>query len=276
MRTLRALKEESKRRFRELTERFAPITKFYFHRVWVNYAAGESPQEFGQFLYQGTINESSSQTQVRLFLSKTLVQCTAGEAERLARDPVLLPHINDSVLIILVLLVENVNHYECLKSCLVNYLHVVQKHILPPLVTPEANPTDRATLVKFLNKLIAKLPASTRDRLLCAMTFGLSAIIQQLRTVDASLDLGDIEKVLNLDQLQSSSEAAMTSKLRHQHLNRSNSSSPSSSASSTTVDSVAASPPPVAEPEQQHNGIKEEEEEDAEVAEPTSSAMVTE
>lgn len=115
--------------------------------MWINYAAGQSPQEFGKFLHQGAINESSTQTQVRLFLSKvsfflirschlqhpnvietiqTLVQCTAGEAERLARDPVLLPHFNDSVLIILVLLVENANHYECLKSCLTNYLHVVQ------------------------------------------------------------------------------------------------------------------------------------------------------
>ncbi|XP_001658569.2 uncharacterized protein LOC5569484 [Aedes aegypti] len=267
VRTLRALKEESKRRFRELTEGFAPITKFYFHRVWINYAAGQSPQEFGKFLHQGAINESSTQTQVRLFLSKTLVQCTAGEAERLARDPVLLPHFNDSVLIILVLLVENANHYECLKSCLTNYLHVVQKHILPPLLTPEANPADRAALVRFLNKLIAKLPGITRDRLLAAMTFGLSAVIQRLRTVDASLDLSDIEKVLNLDQLQSSSAAAVTSKLRHQHLNRSNSSSPSSSSSSssTTVDSVTASPPPPVAESTQLNGSKEE-----------SSAMVTE
>ncbi|XP_062700483.1 uncharacterized protein LOC134283992 [Aedes albopictus] len=266
VRTLRALKEESKRRFRELTEGFAPITKFYFHRVWVNYSAGESPQEFGKFLHQGAITESSSQTQVRLFLSKTLVQCTAGEAERLGRDPVLLPHLNDSVLIILVLLVENPNHYECLKSCLTNYLHVVQKHILPPLLATDANPADRVALVKALTKLIVKLPGSTRDRLLAAMTFGLSAIMQRLRTADASLDLSEIEKVLNLDQLQSSSAAAVTSKLRHQHLNRSNSSSPtsaasSSSSSSTSVDSVAASPSSAAtdsQPQPQINGTKEE------------------
>ncbi|XP_062539163.1 uncharacterized protein LOC134207466 [Armigeres subalbatus] len=268
VRTLRALKEESKRRFRELTERFAPITKFYFHRVWINYAAGQTPQEFGKFLHQGAISEASTQTQVRLFLSKTLVQCTAGEAERLARDPVLLPHMNDSVLIIMVLLVDNVNHYECLKTCLTNYLHVVQKHLLPPLVTPEAKPAECAALVKFLNKLIAKLPASTRERLLAAMTFGLSAIIKQLRTANASLDLSEIEKVLNLEQLQSSTEAAVTSKLRHQHLNRSDSSSPSSS-SSTSIDSVAASPPPGLS-HLQHNGTKEE----GGGAEP--SAMVTE
>ncbi|KXJ84205.1 hypothetical protein RP20_CCG016400 [Aedes albopictus] len=228
VRTLRALKEESKRRFRELTEGFTPITKFYFHR--------------------------------------TLVQCTAGEAERLGRDPVLLPHLNDSVLIILVLLVENPNHYECLKSCLTNYLHVVQKHILPPLLATDANPADRVALVKALTKLIVKLPGSTRDRLLAAMTFGLSAIMQRLRTADASLDLSEIEKVLNLDQLQSSSAAAVTSKLRHQHLNRSNSSSPtsaasSSSSSSTSVDSVAASPSSAAtdsQPQPQINGTKEE------------------
>lgn len=224
VRVLRALKEESKQRFREQTVRFAPITKFYFQRTFVDLSAGKSVQDFAKFLYQSDIDENTPKVHVRLFLSKTLVQCTSTEAERLARDPLLLPHISDAVLIILVLLTEQERHYECLKSCLSNYLHVVQKHLLPPLLSPEVprvTPTastpettieqttttvnladQRAALVRSLVKLIVKLPDSSRDRLLVALSFGLMAIVRQLRTVDASLDVGEIEKVLKLDQLK--------------------------------------------------------------------------
>ncbi|XP_058835316.1 uncharacterized protein LOC131692344 [Topomyia yanbarensis] len=207
VRMLRAMKEESKQRYKAETQRFAPITKYYFQRSFVDLSAGKTVQEFAKFLYQGDIDENTPKIHVRLFLSKTLVQCTNAEADKLARDPLLLPHISDAVLIILVLLTEQERHYECLKNCLSNYLHVVQKHLLPPLLIAEAaapgqpGPAEqRAALVRSLVKLIVKLPDASRDRLLVALSFGLSAIVRQLRTVDAGLDLGDIEKVLKLEQ----------------------------------------------------------------------------
>lgn len=153
-----------------------------------------------------------------------------------------------------------------------------QKHLLPPLLLPEAKPADRIALVKFLTKLIAKLPSVTRDRLLTALSFGLSAIVQQLRTVDASLDLSEIEKVLNLKQLQSSAEAAVTSKLRHQHLNRSDSSSPPSSCTPSPSSSATSPhpPPSSAEAQQQPNGTKEDSVGSTADASSVVTAMVTE
>ncbi|XP_053697011.1 uncharacterized protein LOC128744203 [Sabethes cyaneus] len=222
VRMLRALKEESKLRFKEQTLRFAPITKFYFQRTFADLSAGKTVQDFAKFLYQGDIDENTPKVHVRLFLSKTLVQCTSAEAERLARDPLLLPHISDAVLIILVLLTEQERHYECLKSCLSNYLNIIQKHLLPPLLATEAtnvtptathettieqlpavNPAEqRAAIVRSLVKLIVKLPDLSRDRLLVALSFGLSEIVRQLRLADPTLDVCDIEKVLKLDQLK--------------------------------------------------------------------------
>lgn len=159
-------------------------------------------QEFGKFLYRDELNESTPKAQVRLFLSKTLVQCTTAEAEKLARDPLLLPHFGDAVLIVLVLLTEQQHHYECLKNCLASYLHVVQKHLLPPLIAADAadKSASRTALVKSLVKLIVKLPDASRDRLLVALSFGLAAIVQQLRAADATLDLSGIEKVLKVEQ----------------------------------------------------------------------------
>ncbi|XP_038122836.1 uncharacterized protein LOC6041752 [Culex quinquefasciatus] len=203
VRMLRALKEESKKAFKEQTDKFAPITRFYFQRSFADVANGKIVlQEFGKFLYRDELNESTPKAQVRLFLSKTLVQCTTAEAEKLARDPLLLPHFGDAVLIVLVLLTEQQHHYECLKNCLASYLHVVQKHLLPPLIAADAadKSTPRTALVKSLVKLIVKLPDASRDRLLVALSFGLAAIVQQLRAADATLDLSGIEKVLKVEQ----------------------------------------------------------------------------
>ncbi|XP_058444893.1 uncharacterized protein LOC131426291 [Malaya genurostris] len=207
VRVLRAMKEESKQRYKAETVRFAPITKYYFQRSFVDVSAGKTVQDFAKFLYQGDIDENTPKVHVRLFLSKTLVQCTNAEADKLARDPLLLPHISDAVLIILVLLTEQERHYECLKNCLFNYLHIVQKHLLPPLLSAEttapgeSGPAEqRIALVRSLVKLIVKLPDTSRDRLLVALSFGLSAIVRQLRTVDTGLDLGEIEKVLKVEQ----------------------------------------------------------------------------
>uniref|UniRef100_A0A1Q3EZ46 Uncharacterized protein n=1 Tax=Culex tarsalis TaxID=7177 RepID=A0A1Q3EZ46_CULTA len=204
VRMLRALKDESKKAFKEQTETFTPMTRFYFQRTFADVANGKIVlQEFGKFLYRDELNEGTPKTQIRLFLSKTLVQCTTAEAEKLARDPLLLPHFGDAVLIVLVLLTEQQHHYECLKNCLASYLHVVQKHLLPPLLlaTGETDPAPaRSFLVKSLVKLIVKLPDASRERLLVALSFGLAAIVQQLRAVDATLDLSGIEKVLKLEQ----------------------------------------------------------------------------
>lgn len=128
------------------------------------------------------------------------------------------------MLIVLVLLTEQQHHYECLKNCLASYLHVVQvlheaspsknnnprvlidfppqKHLLPPLIAADATDksTPRTALVKSLVKLIVKLPDASRDRLLVALSFGLAAIVQQLRAADATLDLSGIEKVLKVEQ----------------------------------------------------------------------------
>lgn len=145
-----SVKFPAKKAFKEQTEKFAPITRFYFQRSFADVANGKIVlQEFGKFLYRDELNESTPKAQVRLFLSKvrwtlsffcitsliiclslslfkTLVQCTTAEAEKLARDPLLLPHFGDAVLIVLVLLTEQQHHYECLKNCLASYLHVVQ------------------------------------------------------------------------------------------------------------------------------------------------------
>lgn len=204
VRMLRALKDESKKAFKEQTEHYAPLTRFYFQRTFADVSNGKIVlQELGKFLYGEELSNSTPKVQVRLFLSKTLVQCTTAEAEKLARDPLLLPHFGDAVLIVLVLLTEQEHHYECLKNCLASYLHVVQKHILPPLLTAtgESATADRTALVKSLVKLIVKLPDVSRDRLLVALSFGLAAIVQQLRAVDATLDLSGIEKVLKLDKV---------------------------------------------------------------------------
>lgn len=77
-----------------------------------------------------------------------------------------------------------------------------QKHLLPPLIAADATDksASRTALVKSLVKLIVKLPDASRDRLLVALSFGLAAIVQQLRAADATLDLSGIEKVLKVEQ----------------------------------------------------------------------------
>ncbi|XP_055610501.1 uncharacterized protein LOC129757334 [Uranotaenia lowii] len=199
VRMLRAFKEEPKQRFRAQTEKFAPITRFYFQRVFVDLSQpGVVLEEMAKFM-NPDLNEETPKQQLRLFLSKTLVQCTTLESEKLARNELLQTHFSDAIMIILVLLEKQEHHYECLKSCLSNYLHVVQKLFLPPLLTAESNQADRTALVKTILKHIAKIPLDSRDRLLGSLSFGLSAVVQQLRAVDADLDLSELEKVLKRD-----------------------------------------------------------------------------
>lgn len=61
----------AKKAFKEQTEKFAPITRFYFQRSFADVANGKIVlQEFGKFLYRDELNESTPKAQVRLFLSK--------------------------------------------------------------------------------------------------------------------------------------------------------------------------------------------------------------
>ncbi|KAL5276102.1 hypothetical protein ACFFRR_001739 [Megaselia abdita] len=109
---------------------YKPTTEYYFQRYGLH--VGEQPLTFDQFIIQQQI---TTKPEIETVLIINFVRCTTKETEWLAKSDILLPNISDMMLTLSNVVSETNNEYTVnnYRHCVVNYVNIVRKFLVPEL-----------------------------------------------------------------------------------------------------------------------------------------------